>query len=100
EPVTADDAPPGADRAPCRLPAKHLFPEHSYLGDDVAVVVAATECARGETVLFGLRERAAVASIHRPATCELPERPGYSDSPLNFADKIFASPQSSRILSA
>ena len=100
ETVTDYDARTGAERASFRLPAKHLFPEHSYLGDDVAVVVAATECARGETVLFGLRERAAVASIHRPATCELPERPGYSDSPLNFADKIFASPQSSRILVA
>ena len=100
ETVTDYDARSGAKRASFRLPAKHLFPDGSYLGDDVAIVVAATECARGETVLFDLRERAVVASIHRPAGCEIPERPGYSDSPLNFVDKVFFGPQSSRVLVA
>jgi WD40 repeat protein len=87
------DASSGAERSTFVLPAKHMFLERGLVGDGDALILVTTACERGEVKLWSLHERAAVADVHKPATCDKP-----TDSNETEPARIFSSPQSSRVL--
>jgi len=88
------DARSGAERSSFDLPANHDFPDHGYVGDnEVIVVVSGSNCEVGELMLFSFRERATVASIHKPAVCAKPKE-GSVPEPA----KAFFSRDSTRVV--
>lgn len=80
----------GAERSAFVLPAKHMFLERGFIGDGHALILASAACERGEVKLWSFGERAAVADVHKPATCDQ-----QNETELV---RIFPSPQSSRVL--
>ena len=64
------DARSGAERSWVRMPAKHGFPDHGYVDDASVAVIDTSECERGVTRLWGFKERAIVAEVHKPERCD------------------------------
>jgi WD domain, G-beta repeat len=92
--VTIHDAHSGAELSSFDLPADHKFLERGYLDDTAVMVeVSGANCEIGELMLFGLRERATVASVHKPAVCAKPKE-GEPPAP----EKVFSSPGSTLVV--
>ena len=94
--VTEYDARSGVEISSFNLPGKHAFVDNGYVRDGEAIVlVSGPNCELGELILFSFRDRASVASVHKPAVCDKP-KDGNAPEPA----KIFSSPDSTRVVIA
>lgn len=88
------DAKTGAELSFFDLPESHIAVENGFVSDDeMIVLVPGSDCEAGELKLFGLKERAVIAPVYRPAVCAKP-KDGEDVKPL----KLHMSPDSNRVL--